>query len=363
MSTLGEPAATPWGAVLHEGLDTLSFDQVIVFDLYVRLVLPIDGYVFWVKAAELEPSAVLNAMLLNGATLNTPLESIPSPSFVAKGSFHYGTDSQQNIESNFAKNSVVFSSEQPIQDLNQTGPGLLYIGTFDAPTPASSNPPASTSQIRFAFSGRGSYYQQMNLWHYYGDAVYSTMASQIIDNPSLLATSNQIVSNSLPFWLNFNMYDPPWPVPVPRPNIPLFPSMLVPENMTSPFGAVHIEAERTHAVQAAPFLNRITSHYQLADDEIRLTVYGADNNMCQDFLDSFLQYSYDTEYFGIKNSPVFRDEKEGQNELNTIAKKKTAVFEISYVQSAARDLARQLILSCTPVIRASDVIIFNQEIL
>ncbi len=273
---------------------------------------------------------------------------------MAQGALHYETASNQTDDANFTRNRVVFTALEPIQNFNATGPDMLYIGRFDAPTPAASNAPASTTEIRFAFSGRGSYFEQMNLWHYYGDAVYSTMASQVIEDPRTININQLILSNSMPFWLNFNHYNPPWPVPVPRPLVPMFPAMLTEDNRASPYFSVNVES--TEGVQSAPRLTQQTDHYQTAKDTVKLTLYGANNSVAMDFIDSFLQYSYDTELFGVMNIPMFRDEREGQNELNTLAKKKVANFEISYSQASVRNVARQLILSCIPTVTGSDLI-------
>ncbi len=54
---------TPMGADLAAGLDALSYDQVVAFEPYLRLVLPYDGYVFWVKVSSLSEGAILNAMV------------------------------------------------------------------------------------------------------------------------------------------------------------------------------------------------------------------------------------------------------------------------------------------------------------
>jgi hypothetical protein len=347
---------TPYGALNAEGEAVISFDQVITFELYVRLVLPLDGFVYWIKAAALSDSALMNSgMGMNSAVLNQTQRLAPATSFSAKGTLHYETSGEQTVEKNYARNRVIFTALEPIQDLNSVGDNLLYIARFDAPGPSASQAPASTTEIRFAFQGRGSYFQQMNLWHYYGDSVYPTMASQIVDDPRSLSTTRLIVSNSLPFWLNFNLYNPLWPVPVSRPNVPLFPAMLSPDNMKTAYGAVDVET--TEGVQSAPLLTLRTNHYQQAKDTVKLVMYGADNDVCQDFLDSFLQYSYDTELFGIMNIPIFRDEKEGQTEFSTLAKKKSALFEISYNQAAVRDVARQLILSCIPTVTGAGFVV------
>ena len=41
---------TPIGADLQTGVEAISIQQTVTFTKYVRLVLPLDGYVFWVAA-------------------------------------------------------------------------------------------------------------------------------------------------------------------------------------------------------------------------------------------------------------------------------------------------------------------------
>jgi hypothetical protein len=57
--------------------------------------------------------------------------------------------------------------------------------------------------------------------------------------------------------------------------------------------------------------------------------------------------------------PIVTDEKRPQPEFKILAKKKTVTFEVSYLQSAARDMARQLIAAAviqwTPVVSATPV--------
>lgn len=365
MATANETlsARTPIGAALATGTDTLSYRQEVTFHLYARAVLPLDGYVFWVKSEIMSDSALYNASAINAFALNqgpviTQLPpSRPAPRFKALGSLHYLTDSRQSDDANYAANRVVFTSQEPLQDMNSIGPNLMYIGTFDSPNAQTPGQPRGTTPIRFAFSSRGSFYRQTDLYHYTGYAVYPMQATQIIDDPGLLRPNKVIVSNSLPFWLGLSGYAPLWPVPVVMPLLQFYPSMLVPDNLSPPYVSVRIDPSGTESDQSQPFLSSMTDGWQLAHDRVALTIYGANNEVAQDLFQSILQYSYDTENFGIMNMPVIRDEKEGQNELNTLAQKKTINFDVSYNQTRVRNIARQLIESCLVTVQVGDQVI------
>ena len=349
-------AKTPLGSDLAAGVDAISSNQKVTFTKYVRLVLPIDGSIFWVRATIISDGALLNAAVLNSAALNElPLVSIPAATITVKGSLHYATENRQQQEANYAVNRVVFTAESPVNDLNAVGPSTMYIGEFQGQ--------------RFAFSSRRSFYKQADLYHYAGDAIYPPMLSQIIDDAVQLANRGQVVSNSLPIWLSIADYFAPtfggiglsfvigesaigggyWPWKVPFAPIPaLFPSYLADDNLAPPFATIHIPPESTQALASAPFLGRRLSHHQLAKDKVKVTFYGLRNEDALGFIDTVNQFSLDTDRLGIMNIPTVRDEKQTQAEMNIIAMKKTVEYEVSYHQNQARDVARQLILSAIP---------------
>jgi hypothetical protein len=118
---------------------------------------------------------------------------------------------------------------------------------------------------------------------------------------------------------------------------------------------VHIGEEDTDVVAAFPTLGPTASHQQLARDRVRVTLYGLNNAAALTFQDAAIAYGSDTEVFGITNMPTVRDVKETQAELLTLAMKKRITFEVSYLQSTMRDVARQLITSC--LVASEDILI------
>lgn len=334
-ATEAATAKTQLGGDLAAGVDVLSLDQELVFTQYTRVILPTDGYWFWVNSSLVSPSALYNAARYNAAAYNEgPVETTPAPTLIAKGSLHFESAKQQNEDETLAVNTVVFTSETEILDLNKVGPNTIYISTIGA------------EQVRFAFSRRQMFYRQANLYHYVGTALYPAMASQVIDDAALFNNIQPVVSNSLPLWLALNSYAP-LPGALGSP-LPLYPSFAVPSNLEPPYGVVHIFPEATEALQGAPYLDQNLTHWQLIQDRVRITLYGLRNDQALSFQDCVNQYSLNTDNFGFMDEPVMRDEKRTQVELNILAMKKTFTCTISYYQQTARTVARQLITSAIP---------------
>ena len=321
-------------AALKPGVESISSNQTVTFVKYIKLVLPLDKYIFWVRADRVSTGALLNAARFNAFVLNSPSVVVtPAPTLVARGSLHYATEKRQDETETYSMNRIVFTAEDEVQDLNQIGPSVLFL--------------AEVGGVRFAFSQRGSYYEAAKLYYYVGSAVYSDMDTQIVDDPNSFDRRNVIVSNSLPIWLAMNSYAPTWPIPWPAPSIPFYPSFLVPPNLPPPYASIHIEG--TEAIGAAPAFSRTLTHTQLTKERVRVTLYGARNYNALDLIDFVGQYTLDNPtIMGVSNQPIAVDEKRTQVELGTIAMKKTIVFDCNYYQTRVADVARQLILSCVP---------------
>lgn len=303
MSVLDEAQSAEGGAAtLVAGLRTLSLNQTVVFRQYVRKVLPLDGYVFWLgtKSAEIA------------------------------GSLHVGADKRQ-LEDEYASiNRVVFTTTEEVDSFNEIDPNTIWVGTW--------------GQIKFAFAQRGPYYKTAKLFHYTGDSINPAMLSQLVDVGQQLSDATLIVSNSLPSWLQLVDYAPIWLAP-PNPGIVLYPSFLVPANLAPPYGSVHIEPGETRALQAIPLADQNWNTSQLARDLVRITLYGLTNQQVQNFLNLVYQFSADTNAIGIMGDAVVRDAKRTQEELGVIAMKKLIEFEVSYNQGTQNNIARALLLA------------------
>lgn len=319
-------------AALVTGLNTLSANETITFTQYFRVVLPLDGYVFWVKGDILSQSAVFGALGFNKATFNQSSKTlVPAKIFNVKGSLHVSAVQQQEETQNLTVNTVIFTAERLVNEFNEIGPNTMWI--------------AELNNVKYAFSRRGPYYQQANLFHYSGEAVYPDMNTQIIDNPRQLDTRNVVVSDSLPLWLKLNNYDPVYGF---GNHIPLYPSFLLPRNIAPPFASVHVVPESSESMTLAPLLDETLSHSQLTQERVKITLWGLRNFNAMDFLDCVYQYSRDYSYFGIMNLPALRDEKRTQVEMSTIAMKKSVEFQINYHQTAVRQIAQQILTDAVP---------------
>lgn len=278
-------------ASLEAGVNTLSLNQAILFAQYERRVLPLDGFIFWLKT---------------GVTREF------------MGSLHYSVNSDQREDEDIAVRSMIFTSLELVTDLATIEESMLWIADID--------------EDRYAFSQQGNFYEQAGLYHYQGYAIWPAMATQIVDNVLDLDLTNQVVSNSLPIWLTLDQV------------MPVYPSFLVPSNLRPPYAVAHIDPNSTKAMQSAPYHNYQLSHYQLVEDTVKITIYGVRNDDALDFQDYVFQYSLDTDNIGIMNMPVIRDEKRTQSETSTIAQKKSIEFRISYYQKRINDVTRQYIL-------------------
>lgn len=338
MATAAEAAAaaSTMASAQAAGIALLSRKQKVTFRRYVRVVLPLDGFVFWVNASILaDPAAQVKTGA--GETLDNPTAPL-----VVEGSFHYSIIDQQQEDENFALNTITFTTQIPIQDFNSPAPNVLFIGEVAVENSDAGNP--DVPLLRFAFSRQGNFYEAAGVYHYTGSAIYPDMLPQIIDKVSDLDLTNVVVSNSLPIWLTIASAAQPfwWP---PRNFFPLFPSFLVPDNEPPPFAACHIDGANTHGLQSSMWLGRTYDAFQLASDRVKITFYGLRNDDVMDFVRAVNQYSIENDVLGIMGVPVVRDEKRTQNELGTLAMKKTVEFEVSYIQTRLADIARQLIES------------------
>ena len=329
MATLGESLGkTELGAGLAQGVETISLNQEVTFTLYVKLVLPLDGYVFWVNASLLTDSAIYNASQYNKLLPDNLPPEIPKKQITVTGSFHFNTNVQMLEDRQPAFNNIIFTATQSITDFNAINPQFIYVAEYQG--------------LKFSFNSRDNYYKQADLYHYRGSSLYSIMDTQIIDTMTDFDAQSVIVSNSLPIWLTLNQF------------FPMYPSYLVDQNIAPPYAAVDVIPSETTALGQFPIINNViptsgnptqSTYNQLTSDTVKITMYGIRNNEVLNFAEYVYQYSMNTDNIGLMNMPIIQDEKTTQSELGIIAMKKTITFKVSYYQNTVNDVALKYIQS------------------
>lgn len=306
LSELQQTAKTELNATLTQGLDDLSRFQVVTFTKYIRKVLPLDGFVFWVKAS----------------VLSSAPDSEPDTVNV-KGYLHLTTESIQDDEQLYDRNVVTFTAQADIDPFNDIGSDVLYIGEFFG--------------IQFSFSRRTGLNESANLYHYSGEAIFPYMRSQIINSADDIDLADVVVSNSLPIWLSLSQF------------MPMYPAMLSVQNLVPPYATV--KCGEPSPVAGAFCLDEKQNQYQLVSEDVTITVTGLRNAAVEDFLRYVQDYTLsDKAEMGVMNIPVIQDERITQNELNIIAMRKKVKFKVNYYQQRMRNVARRLITSAIPSI-------------
>jgi len=305
--TLAEASKAPnagMGAALRAGVEQLSARQQFTFTLYKRLVLPADGFVFYAPAASVSPPITSQALTLS-----------------LSGSLHLSQTTIQDVAESYARQDVIFTSEEQVIEFEQVAADLLYV--FELPNGSLA-----------AFNGQRKRYDQAAIWHYTGRALLPFEASQFIASPSDIPADN-VVSNSLPFWLAMS-----------TDALPVYPSFLVPQNAIPPYVAADIGD--TSGIGASPMYGPDFSQTQLSQEIVRFTFYGVRNAGVLDFQRALLQNSGDAgdgKAYGAMSIPVPVDGKKPQSEFGIIAQEKTMDLQVNYYQARARDEARKLIES------------------
>ncbi|EOC9629723.1 hypothetical protein [Enterobacter ludwigii] len=312
LDEFAETTGSQLSSVLQSAVETISSAQEITFRLYVRQVLPLDGFVYWVNAAIVDPAE------LERLGISNPLM------VTIRGSLHRQVVTEQTETHSRDINNIIFTPVDKADDFNTESPGAIYLGEYEG--------------TQFAFSRMESRYTQAGIYHYRGMAILPTMRSQIIDSPDDIS-DEQIISDSTPIWLSLKAF------------ATVYPSFLVPANLKPPYIAADVRS--TKPLQLAPGYDPETrERYQHVQDEVRITLYGFSNQRALCFLDYVVNRALEDEEYGITNIPLVMDAKSNQVELNALAKKKYIDFDINYYQSTSIDISRQLIKK----------VIFNYEV-
>lgn len=293
-------AKTQLNALLTTGYEHLSLNETMTFQLYVKSVLPIDGFVYWINSNIANPDDV--------ASINAPM----GENFTVKCSVHNKIVINQTAVTNFAANDIVVTTDIPIDSFNVDGEKGMYIGAWEGEL--------------FSFSTRNYLYKSAGLYHYEGLNVLPTQRSQIIDDASEISDA-QIFTNSLPIWQTLNQYGT------------LYDAYLIPENLMPPY--MTPDVINTKPIGGGYYLNNGTRQ-QLCQDEVDITLYGYTNQQALEIVDYFVGQALKTQLFGITNIPIIKDEKQFQREISVLAKRKTIHFVVNYYQQSVREIARKM---------------------
>lgn len=304
MTSLEEAAGsvqTQLASVLQSAVETISDDQHITFNLYVKKVLPLDGFVYWV-----------NADILNQSELGR-LNIVGPHTISVQGSLHRQVVSRQDETTSFSIDRIIFTPTSKIDDFDRVDPQSMWIGEFDG--------------ARFNFSLMHSKYTQAGIFHYEGVAVLPTMETQLIDTIDDIPTE-LVLSNSIPIWLSLNKY------------AQVYPSFLSPTNLYPPY--IVADVRETKPLQSSSF-EKDSVRWQSVQDKVRVTMYGLNNEQALNYVDYIVNSALEDEHFGVSNIPIVIDGKASQVEINVLAKQKIIEFEVNYYQATAREIAQKLI--------------------
>lgn len=310
LEEFAENTSTQLSSVLQSAVETISSGQEITFRLYVKQVLPLDGFVYWV-----------NAQIISLRELERL--DIKNPHVISiKGSLHRQVVAEQSETVSRAVNSIIFTPVEKIDDFNVEHPEAIYLGEY--------------AGTQFAFSRMDSRYSQAGIYHYRGNAVLPTMRTQIIDSPDDIS-DELILSNSTPIWLSLKKF------------ATVYPSFLSPSNLKPPY--IVADVRDSQPLQTAPVVMD-GQRWQLTQDRVRITLYGMSNADALNFRDYVVDTALEDEVFGVTNLPIVTDGKSTQVEINALAKLKYIDFDVNYYQITARDISMQLIKE----------VIFNYEV-
>lgn len=295
--------STEYSGPIGDGINVLTLAVEVEFQKYSRVVLPLDGYIFW-----------------------QPMDE----AICVKGSVHFAQEIDQEETETYGAITVTFTTREPLVGFEALPPNTLHVGRIHG--------------VRYAFSRQQGLFQEAGLWHYQGRSIPPALESQFLDTPGSIDPDQAVTSNSLALWLELNTFQN---VLTGKNGLAggllLYPAGLVPPNLPAPYGVVKIED--TRALQAVPLIGPTSSSDQLNADRVRITLYGLQHNAGIDFLNAVLQYSLLTDNLGLMNMPTVIDGSRQMPELQAVALQKFVLFEMSYLQSRVNNVARKLIKS------------------
>lgn len=313
--------------ILTGSVQRLSGGATIRFTPYLRIVMPVDAFPFWVKGSLVSAHADLRKVW--HGTGHPPRNSVD-----VAGSLHIRTAAEQDEVSSLDRSTIVFTTETEVRQFHNANFDTMWVGDFEG--------------VKFALTERSSFYKQSGQLHYIGENIFPTMQTQLVDDLSGFDLSGRVISNSLPFWLEACRTDLPW-LPGLRPTCPVFPSMIVPDNHPPPYVVIHVDDGAAESWQGARLYDSTMSSSNYVRETVRMTTIGLSNRQAEDLVTHIMSWSLiSPDGMGVCRNPVIQDAKEVQPALNALSMRKTIEWDVNYCQTAARDIAQKYILSVIP---------------
>lgn len=393
MPTLDEVtgAKTSFAADAATGVQVLSDMGTVVFDKYNRTVLPLDGYVFWVQDADPTTSitvpgsfhydtdfrqtesnnyAASRCVFSSLTEVNDLRDIAPGTCYIAtQGSlifafssrgYFYKTADLYHYRGFATYNDVL---TQVVPSGTNLDPADVIV-TDSLPIWLSFN--TYTAAYRFTSAGITSYPSFLvpdNEEPPFAAVHVLPESTQAIGGAPRLKSAPPVAAITSLVWANGIVTattTAPHGIRTPAALLTVSGAVPVGYNGTFPCrltgastftyplaanpGAETTPGAWSSALAGTPGL----SHDQLVQERVRVTLYGVRNNEALEFIDFVNQYTLDNPgVMGIMNQPVPRDEKRIQNELRVLGQMKTIEFQVNYYQSAAFDIAQQLIKQAT----------------
>jgi hypothetical protein len=286
---------------LFEGYKHLGAKN-ITFTKYVRRVLPVDGWVFWVKSSLIEGE-------------------VAPFSKVYLCSTHIQRNQTQEATKTNSISSIGLTVNKKIEDLHEVNQSVMWLGEYQG--------------VKFSFNAQANYYEEANIFHYAGDAVYIENTPNIIDDIEDLDLDleNGIVTNCIPIFITLNQ------------QVQIYPAFLAPTNLKPPYAT--IEVKDTRGIAAGQSYNPFEDSSLLSWDKVELTIYGLRKKQLSDFLKYLENQQLVTEAFGMYWLPSVQNENVPQSEINVLTNKKVLNFDVSYTFNAVRSQAEAFIRSVT----------------
>lgn len=283
-----------YAGALQDGLDTVRQGQTISFITYERVILPYDGFVYWVKTG-------------NEQTL--------------VASMVHDENELHHEDQNFRNDSgLIITTTEPLLDFSQDGLDTMSVFEYN--------------NNLYVLRKTGYNSEQSGLFHNIARVIEPALRSILLDSKDDFLKKKAQFTNSIGLFVllscgyfEFVSID-----------YPIYPEWLVPLNKKPPY--ITVGVTETEALNNG--FNTVNVDNSLflvkpAKDYVDINLYGLDNNEALNFLVKLERWSLFYKKIGFLNMPRIKDEQLAQNEIGSLAQKKIIELEIFYYQGGDMD--------------------------